>query len=451
MSNSEREFASKLCANALPIVFSACEGGRYRTWALNLLAVGQILLSCCERVELTSIQRYLDIGETAPIKWVLRCGIFEILPSILNWKSSHEASVAIFLLQRLMLSEKGPQSLVQPHPSLHKPPITLLSDFLAQHLSGDAINISSDTFAGILYVYTKAIQDAKWTPSEGEQSQWKQIFSIGLSAQDSLVRSWTIFALATCHSLDCESKDKIYDMAITDSTQSVRMAAAFAVWHWHDPRLDSEPSKQGEDTKRLGHLADHIYRIGEDASYHVRTTAYGLAMEWVSRHQEMVLKQMERQATALTAIGGIERDSLENQGSRIIATLARGSDDPLNHLKEAMEHFLLHTFKDARIGNCPLWRSSFPNLPAHPEPKDGSLMTMTVSRRYVGSAIILIAISCPFQKANDPQPEQASSSAQRPLASQILAWRQKQERYFHVSRLTVCASLLRSPLYCCAG
>lgn len=396
MSDGEREFASKLCANALPIVFSACEGGRYRTWAFNLLAVGRILLPCSKGVELTSIQRYLDIGGTAPIKWVLRCGIFEILPSILNWKTSHEASVAIFLLQRLMLSEKGPESLVRPHPSLHKPLISLLCDFLAQHLSGGSINISSDTFAGILYVYTKAIQEAKWTPSEGEQSQWKQIFSIGLSAQDSLVRSWTIFALATCHSIDCESKDRIYDMAITDPTQSVRIAAAFAVWHWHDPRLGCRRSKQGEDAKELGHLTDHIYRIAEDASYHVRTTAYGLAMEWVSRHQEKVLKQMEREATALTAIGGIERDSLECQCSRIIATLARGSDDPLNHLKEAMEDFLIHTFKDARIGDCPLWRSFFPNLPGHPEPKDGSLMTSTVSSRYVGSAHNLRAISYPF-------------------------------------------------------
>lgn len=39
MDETQRESASKLCANALPIVLSACEAGRHRTWALNLLAV----------------------------------------------------------------------------------------------------------------------------------------------------------------------------------------------------------------------------------------------------------------------------------------------------------------------------------------------------------------------------------------------------------------------------
>lgn len=39
MDGASLDAASKLCANSLPIVFSACEGGRYRPCALNLLAV----------------------------------------------------------------------------------------------------------------------------------------------------------------------------------------------------------------------------------------------------------------------------------------------------------------------------------------------------------------------------------------------------------------------------
>lgn len=40
MDHAALDGASKLCSNSLPIVFSACEGGRYRPFALNLLAVG---------------------------------------------------------------------------------------------------------------------------------------------------------------------------------------------------------------------------------------------------------------------------------------------------------------------------------------------------------------------------------------------------------------------------
>jgi hypothetical protein len=42
MSEPDCKTASRLCANALPIVFSACTGGRYRQWALNLLAVSDL-------------------------------------------------------------------------------------------------------------------------------------------------------------------------------------------------------------------------------------------------------------------------------------------------------------------------------------------------------------------------------------------------------------------------
>lgn len=42
MNDASLDAASKLCANSLPIVFSACEGGRYRSCALNLLAVSSI-------------------------------------------------------------------------------------------------------------------------------------------------------------------------------------------------------------------------------------------------------------------------------------------------------------------------------------------------------------------------------------------------------------------------
>lgn len=323
------------------------------------------------------MQRYLDIGGPAPVVWAMRCGIFEILPAVLRWKSTHEASVAIFLLQRLMLSEQGPETLIRPHSSLHKPPITLLCDFLSQHMSGNTINVPSDTVAGVLYLYTKALQDTNWVPSDAVQSQWKQIIDTALVARDSLVRSWAILAVAACRSVGSETRDKIRTLAQTDNAQIVRIAATFVAWHWYGPRLDAERGKPAAHVGEQRDLARFISQISEDASYNVRTIAYGLAMEWVSCHQDAMLEQIRGAKTSTDA--RIDDELGDTAGSQIVATLVKGSQDPLHHLQQTVENFLLHSFNDPRIGDCPRWRSFFPSLPRTQHGASAALLNPQVS------------------------------------------------------------------------
>jgi hypothetical protein len=127
-----------------------------------------------------------------------------------------------------------------------------------------------------------------------------------------------------------------------------------------DPSMETQESKGKEDVEGLVLLAEYIHQAAEDASYHVRTTAFGLAMEWVSRHQDMVMRQIGRQAAPPEVL---ERESSDSPVSRILNTLARGSNDPLRHLKETVGDFVIRTFKDSRIRNCPLWHSFYAHLP----------------------------------------------------------------------------------------
>lgn len=77
MDETQRESAGKLCANALPIVFSACESGRHRTWAFNLLAVGfdlitmQTLQMEADLQKEISRHRWSGTGQVGPSLWNL--------------------------------------------------------------------------------------------------------------------------------------------------------------------------------------------------------------------------------------------------------------------------------------------------------------------------------------------------------------------------------------------
>lgn len=364
MEEGPRDSASKLCANSLPVVFSACEGGRYRSCALNLLAVSSVDISLYCKVfstPLIFVQKYLDIGGLRPVEWILRCGIFDVLPAILNWSSPHEASVAIFLLQRLMLSENGPQTLIQPLETLHKPPIYLLGDFLCQHIRQDSINLPSDTVAGVLYLYTKAILDAKWDPPDALKAQFKQIVDIALDADDSLVRTWASLALAACPPPDVQLRKRVQDMAISDTSQDVRIAASFAVWCWHgskaNPQQGSLPVAEVDCD-----FANFISLASEDASYLVRTFAFSLAMELAASCQQEMVEQIKHCPTKDVDIKSKDASFRHSPYPPIMVTLVRGYRDPLQFLQKAMHDFLRHAFINQVTCDSASWNRVFPNI-----------------------------------------------------------------------------------------
>lgn len=348
-----------------------------------------------------------------------------------------------------MLSEKGPDSLVRPHSSLQKPPITLLCDFLSQHASGNSINVPSDTVAGILYLYTKSNQEAMWLPSDAVQSQWKQIFDTALDAQDSLVRSWAIFAFAACGPLDAQRRHKVLEKARTDNAQTVRIAASFAVWHWHEPRPDDKQRNPTPSVEEQRDLTRFIMQASEDASYHVRAIAFGLAMEWVSYHRDTVLKEDWR---PIPPSGGVDVDHCcdDSVGSHIIAALMRGSHDPLKYLEEAVGNFLIHLFKDPKIRKCPHWCFYFPSLSESAQESTETPSSPSVSSREFTSLQILMlsGLLKPQEEPTDRPLRQIAQPIQdprlpceRPLGTQILNWRRNQESYFHAPRLTVCPTI----------
>jgi hypothetical protein len=295
-----------------------------------------------------------------PVKWILRCGVLDILPSILKWASPHEGSVAIFLLQRLMLSEDGPRLLVQPLDTLHKPPIDLLGDFICQHLSEDDISLSPDTVAGVLYLYSKAILDANWAQPDGIKAQFQQILDIALDAEDSLVRTWASFALAACPSPDAEIQRKVRQLAAADPTQNVRTAASFAIWQWRAPEADCANGSLGEED--CDHI-DFISQASKDASYLVRAFAFALAMDFVLSHQHEVVEYIKQLA--------VNKDVTANEGNLsphsslepIISTLVRGCRDPLHFLRKAVQDFLMRLWADERIYDTDSWGRVFPDMP----------------------------------------------------------------------------------------
>ncbi|KAJ9124046.1 hypothetical protein QFC22_000839 [Naganishia vaughanmartiniae] len=194
MNQTDCKTASRLCANALPIVFSACRGGRYRQWALNLLA----------------------------------------------WTSTHEASVAVFLLQRLTAHENGIHALITPHHKLHKPPINLLGDFIQQHISTESFNLSADTLAGILYLFTKAVEAVGCATTTDEfERQWNDILDLLVDAEDDFVRLWAVLAFASCPLKSVTEEKAVHALALTDESETVRIATAYAIWSWQGSAIAS--------------------------------------------------------------------------------------------------------------------------------------------------------------------------------------------------------------------
>ncbi|KAJ9092729.1 hypothetical protein QFC20_007285 [Naganishia adeliensis] len=413
MDDASLNAASKLCANSLPIVFFACEGGRYRACGLNLLA------------------KYLDIGGPQPVKWILRCGVLDILPAVLKWTSPHEASVAIFLLQRLMLSEDGPRLLIQPLDTLHKPPMHLFGDFLCQHISESGINLPPDTVAAVLFLYSKAILDANWALPDGLKAQFQQILNIALGAEDSLVRTWASFALAACPPPDVEIQRKVRQSAVADPVQNVRTAASFAIWHWQAPEDDYTNGSLTLGEEDCGHI-DFISQASKDASYLVRAFAFALAMDFVLSHRHGVVEYIKQLAVNNVATTDEGNLSPHFSFGPIISTLASGCRDPLRFLQNAVQDFLTRFWADERTCDADSWSQVFPDMP--------QVMTTANTEK---TAEKTQASRPPLTHSALPKIGMAQDTlgaqTERPMTQHILAWRHRQECYFHETRLTLTA------------
>lgn len=311
------------------------------------------------------------MGGIQPVKWILRCGVLDILPSVLTWTSTHEASVAIFLLQRLMLSESGPRLLVQHLETLHKPPIHLLGDFLSQHISEARIHLSPDTVAGILYLYSKAIMDTTWELPNTLKDQFQQILALALKAEDTLVRAWGCFALATSAPLDAAMHERIRELALTDAVQSVRTAASFVIWQWHAPPADMAKGIRTLDEDDP-YLADYVSRACQDASYLVRTFAFALAMEIAALNDNEFSRYVTQLGTQDDLAEQEEKSPLRYLFGKIVATLRRGCRDPLRFLQKAVQQFLIRLRAGQDASEAEYWTRVFPDMPlmAAKEPTD---------------------------------------------------------------------------------
>lgn len=308
------------------------------------------------------LKKYLDIGGPQPVKWILRCGVLDILPAILNWTSLHEASVAVFLLQRLMLSESGPQILVRHLETMHKPPIHLLSDFASQYIPEDRINLRPDTVAGILYLYSKAILDTTWVLPDEVVAQFQLILTRVLTAEDNLVRAWGCFALATSAPFSKEIQRRVRALAVVDAVQSVRTAASFAIWRWRVPSIDlaCKIPTLVEDDEQLVH---HISQTCQDASYLVRTFAFALAMELASFHRPEIVKYIAQRVA--DDIDGREEDIPRHSFFEpIVSTFRTGCRDPLQFLQRSVQDFLAHLLMEKGAPDVNQWKRVFPDIAA---------------------------------------------------------------------------------------
>lgn len=407
------------------------------------------------------MQKYLDIGGPQPVKWILRCGVLDILPAVLKWTSPHEASVAIFLLQRLMLSEDGPRLLIQPLDTLHKPPMHLFGDFLCQHISESGINLPPDTVAGVLFLYSKAILDANWALPDGLKAQFQQILNIALGAEDSLVRTWASFALAACPPPDVEIQRKVRQSAVADPVQNVRTAASFAIWHWQAPEDDYTNGSLTLGEEDCGHI-DFISQASKDASYLVRAFAFALAMDFVLSHRHGVVEYIKQLAVNNVATTDEGNLSPHSSFGPIISTLASGCRDPLRFLQNAVQDFLTRFWADERTCDADSWSQVFPDMPQvmttantekTAEKTQASRPPLTVSFCFVVSSLALRPCSqhSALPKIGMAQ-DTLGAQTERPMTQHILAWRHRQECYFHETRLTVCrfgTHSVQAPLNTC--
>lgn len=293
-------------------------------------------------------------------------GIFDILPYILQWTSTHEATVAVFLLQRLTLHETGIHILITPDKTLHKPPIYLLGDFIQQHISAESLDLPADTLAGILYLYTKAVEVIGCATTDEFTTQWNDILGIVVDAEDSFVRLWAVLALASCPLHSVKEETAIRVLALTDESEVIRSAAAYAIWCWQGSTIASH-HRISMDVELQ--LVAFIGRIAEDASFNVRTLALSLAMELARIRREQIVEHLTEHST---------RCSNEEKGPspaasvyhHLISILANALNDPLLFLREAVAEFLEQLRLQQNTCNYEEWLRVFPYGPSDGQQKD---------------------------------------------------------------------------------
>lgn len=279
-----------------------------------------------------------------------------MLPCILQWSSTHEASVAVFLLQRLTLHEYGVHTLITPHKRLHKPPISLLGDFLQQNISTESLNLPADTLAGILYLFTKAIDSINGTTTNDLQRQWKVILDTVVDAEDSFVRLWAVLALAACPLNSVKEEKVVQELALTDQSETIRTAAAYSIWCWQGSVFASHNQP---NTNMEWQLVTFISRIAEDASFNVRTLALSLALELAYFHRDGFLDHVKEHSKECT-----DREDwtspLALAYHNLVLILVNALTDPLLFLREAVSSSLERLRLQQTICNHEQWIQVFP-------------------------------------------------------------------------------------------